>query len=163
MHQGPYISTAAGARVHRSASVQGAVSLGARCVVETGAALLGDAALITLGGDVVVGAHAVLKPCAAANAGATDEPLVVGSCATVGDYAFVSARSLGDSVSVGAHAVVGARAVVHDGARVMPWSTVPPDCVVPPGAVVRGVAPCSQVVASEAPLTLAMPLGWGTR
>ncbi len=125
------------ATVAPSAVVSGDVTLGPGVRVLAGAVLDGSRGPITLGEDVLVMEHAVLR-------GRAEHPVTVGDAVLIGPHTNVTGARIGDEVFVAtgacvfAGAVVGARSELRIHAVLQVNSVLPPDTVVPIGWIAAG-------------------------
>ena len=130
-------------RIHETASVaasavlSGDVAVGSGARVLAGAVLDGSRGPITLGEDVLVMEHAVLR-------GRAGHPVTVGDAVLIGPHTNITGARIEDEVFVAtgacvfAGAVVGARSELRIHAVLQVNSVLPPDTVVPIGWIAAG-------------------------
>ena len=118
--------------IHDSATVLGAVSLGARASVWPGAVLRGDTDTITVGDESNIQDGAVVH---------CDEgvPCTIGRRVTVGHQAMIHGATIEDGALIGIGAVVLNRARVGAGSLIAAGAVVAEGMEIPPHSLVMGL------------------------
>eukprot|EP01069_Polyplicarium_translucidae_P002292 Polyplicarium_translucidae@DN1984_c0_g1_i3.p2 len=136
-----YISTASGNIVSKSSVLHGSqnIHMSGKSVIENGAVLRGDKAIIRLGKYVIVGEGTALKPAPKKHKQQEVHlPLQIGDCVIIGKRCEIAAAQIGSNVEIGEGTTVGKRSILKDNCVILADSTVPADTTVPPFVVFGG-------------------------
>lgn len=115
-----------------TATVIGAVTMGADVSIWYGACVRGDMAPITIGAASNVQENATIHV-------DPDVPVSIGAGVTIGHNAVIHGATIEDDVLIGMGAIVLNRAVVGKGSIIAAGSLVREGMIVPPGSLVAGV------------------------
>ncbi len=137
--QGKSPQLAAGAYVHKAASVIGEVTLGENVSVWPGAVIRGDINFIRIGAGSNIQDCAVLHVNHKSIQDPTGAPLVIGSNVTIGHSVILHGCTIGDECLIGMGSIVMDKVIVQKHVLVAAGSLVPEGKVLESGYLYMGV------------------------
>lgn len=113
-----------------------------RTIIEEGAEIRGDQAIVHIGGCCIIGENSVIA-CptrgSGSHQGASEHlPVVIGEHVIIEKDCHIQAASIGSYVHIGKRCKIGERCIISSCSRILDDTILPEGTVVPPHAVFSG-------------------------